>query len=340
MQTFTQASEQKKDVRKREMDKLNTIVNKLGVYVVVIILMIIGTIISPNFLTASNFMNIIQAVSLLGMVAAGGAFVTYSGNFVDMSTPCIMAFSGMIAVDCLKWGFIPGLLCGILAGVAIGVINGLVVGKLRANPIIWTLSVAYVGSGFMRWFYSGKQIYPDVRGGAAADVFISLARRDVFGSIPLIVFVMVIFMIIGHFIMNKTRFGKQVKLVGSSYEVAKMTAINVNKITCMSFVIAAFTASIAGIFLTSLAKTGAYYNGEGYDFNAVTAIVIGGMTLNGGRGNIAGVLGGVFVIGLLSNVMTLIGINTFSQSIVKGIIFILVVGINAKSLRKLGRDDA
>ncbi|MDF2613139.1 MAG: Ribose/xylose/arabinose/galactoside ABC-type transport system, permease component [Clostridia bacterium] len=335
-----QANKEKIDVRKREVGKISSIINKLGVYVLVIALMILGTIISPKFLTASNFMNIIQAVSLLGMVAAGVSFITYSGNFVDMSIPCIMAFSGMIAVDTLRYGIVVSIVCGLLTGSAIGLINGIVVGKLKANPIIWTLSVAFVGNGFMRWFYSGKQIYPDVKGGAAADVFINLSRTDVFGRIPLIVIVMITFMVLGQFVMTKTKFGKQVKLIGSSYEVAKMTGINVNKVVCGAFILSALATSIAGIFLTSLAKTGAFYNGEGYDFNAVTAIVIGGMTLNGGRGDVVGVLGGVLVIGLLSNVMTLIGINTFSQSIVKGIIFIAVVGINARSLRKLGRDDA
>ena len=340
MKTSMQANKGELDVRKREVGKVSSMISKLGVYVLVIALMILGTIISPKFLTASNFMNIIQAVSLLGIVAAGVCFVTYSGNFVDMSIPCIMAFSGMIAVDTLKYGIGMSILCGLLTGVAIGLVNGIVVGKLKANPIIWTLSVAFVGSGFMRWFYSGKQIYPDVNGGAAADIFINLSRTSVFGVIPLIVIIMILFMILGQFVMTKTRFGKQVRLIGSSFEVAKMTGIDVNKVIAGTFVLTGLTASIAGIFLASLAKTGAFYNGEGYDFNAVTAIVIGGMTLNGGRGDVVGVLGGVLVIGLLSNVMTLIGINTFSQSIVKGIIFIAVVGINARSLRKLGRDDA
>jgi ribose/xylose/arabinose/galactoside ABC-type transport system permease subunit len=105
-------------------------------------------------------------------------------------------------------------------------------------------------------------------------------------------------------------------------------------------VICAFTATIAGLAITSLSRVGAWYNGEGYDFRAVTAIVIGGMTLAGGRGSIVGVLGGTIVIGLMNNIMTLLGIGTFSQDIIRGAIFILVVAINAKNLRSMGRDDA
>jgi len=107
----------------------------------------------------------------------------------------------------------------------------------------------------------------------------------------------------------------------------------------------ALTASIGGIFLASLSKVGAYYNGVGYDFSAVTAIVLGGMTLAGGRGSIIGVIGGVFTLGLLNNLMTLFSIggfsiDTFSQNMIRGIVFIIVVGVNARSLRKMGRDDA
>ena len=100
----------------------------------------------------------------------------------------------------------------------------------------------------------------------------------------------------------------------------------------MSFVLAAFTATIAGLAVTSLSRVGAWYNGAGYDFKAVTAIVIGGMTLAGGRGTILGVLGGSLIIGILNNIMTLIGIGTFSQDMIRGAIFIIVVGINAMSL--------
>jgi ribose/xylose/arabinose/galactoside ABC-type transport system permease subunit len=108
----------------------------------------------------------------------------------------------------------------------------------------------------------------------------------------------------------------------------------------LSFALAALTATVAGLAVTSLSRVGAWYNGAGYDFKAVTAVVIGGMTLAGGRGNILGVLGGALIIGILNNIMTLLGVGTFSQDIVRGAIFILVVGVNALSLRRLGRDDA
>ncbi|MHB1484177.1 MAG: ABC transporter permease [Saccharofermentanales bacterium] len=338
---------QVKDGRNRTYGIFNTLTSKLGVFGLLIILIIAGIFISDKFLTLSNFSNIISAVALLGIVAVGVSFVTYSGHFADMSVPVIMAYSGIISVANLKYGIVISIISGIAVGLAIGLVNAFAIGKLKANPIIWTLAFSFIISGYIRWVYSGNQIYPDVeaKGNPAVDVFINLFRVNIIKGVPLVVFVMVALAVICQFILKKTKFGQQLKLVGSSKEVAKMTGVNVAFTVGMAFMMSALTSSIGGIFLASLSKVGAYYNGAGYDFSAVTAIVIGGMTLAGGRGGIVGVIGGVFTLGLLNNLMTLFqigdfSIDTFSQNMIRGIIFIIVVGFNARSLRKMGRDDA
>jgi ribose/xylose/arabinose/galactoside ABC-type transport system permease subunit len=335
------------DKRSLNFGASSLLLSKLGVFFLVAILIVLGMFISDKFFTLSNFSNIISAVALLGIVAVGVSFVTYGGYMADMSVPVIMAFSGIISVATLKYGIVVSIASGIGIGLVIGLVNAFVVGKLKANPIIWTLAFSYIISGYIRWAYSGRQIYPDVeaKGNPAVDTFINLIRVDVIKGVPLVVFVMICIAVVCQFIMSKTKFGQQLKLVGSSAEVAKMTGVNVPRTVGIAFLMSAFTASIGGIFLASLSKVGAYYNGQGYDFSAVTAIVIGGMTLAGGRGSIIGVIGGVFTLGLLNNLMTLfhfggVSIDTFSQNMIRGIIFILVVGNHARSLRKLGRDDA
>lgn len=332
----------KEDKRSTHLSVGNVLINKVGVYLIVALFMLIGILVSDRFLTVSNLMNVVEAVALLGIVATGVAFVTYSAHFADMSVPVIMALAGLISVETIRFGLLVSIVCGLLAGLLIGAFNAFVIGKLKANPIIWTLAVSFLFAGFIRWIYGGTQIYPDVKaaGSAAGEQFIELARINVFGKIPLMVLVMVLVMIAGQFLLKKTSFGQQLKIVGSNRDVAQMSGINVSRCVGTAFMLSALTSSIGGIFLASLAKVGAYYNGEGYDFNAVTAIVLGGMSLAGGRGSISGVLGGVLSLGLISNLMTLIGVDTFSQKIAKGVIFIIVVGINAISLRKAGRDDA
>jgi ribose/xylose/arabinose/galactoside ABC-type transport system permease subunit len=329
------------DSRSLELNSWSLWISKLGIFIVVGIFLIIGPLVSSKFYTFTNFATILQTIAILGIVAVGVAFVTYSGHYADMSIPSIMAFSGFITVATLQYGIVISLLLGILAGLFIGFINGVVVGVYKANPIIWTLAAGYVLNGLMRWIWGANQIYPDLNGGngTAASIFLNLSRQYV-GQIPLIFLLLFGVVIIGQLTLAKTNFGRRLKLVGSSAEVAKFSGINVPIIVGIAFMISALTASIGGIFLTSLVKLGVYSNGTGYDFNAVTAVVLGGVTLAGGRGNIVGVFGGTLLMGILINVLNLIGVSQFYQTIVEGFIFIVVVGINQKSLRKLGRDDA
>lgn len=321
------------------MNKVMQIGERLGIYVVALILLAAGALVSPDFLTPDNMLSILNAIALLGIIAAGMAFITYSGNLADLSLPSIMAFSGIITVAALPLGLFAALVLGIAAGMLIGAMNGLVVGRFNANPILWTLAVAFFMEGFMRFVWSGHQIYPDVEPGSAGAAFIGLFRIS-FGPVPLIVVLMLLFFATAHFVLKRTRFGIESKLVGSSRDAARTSGINVPQVVFFDFLVAAFCASVGGILITSMNKLGVFYLGQGYDFRAVTAVVIGGMMLSGGRGHMPGVLGGVLVIGLLANIMTFIGINTFQQNIVTGSIFIAVVGVQQWQLRRKGRDYA
>jgi ribose/xylose/arabinose/galactoside ABC-type transport system permease subunit len=318
---------------------LSSIFDRIGIFLPVILLLIAGCMVSDKFFTTGNFLNILNAIALLGIVAIGMAFVTHSGSMADLSIPSIMAFSGIITVAALPLGLFAAIILGICAGLAIGALNGFVVGRLNANPILWTLAVAFFMEGFMRFTWSNNQVYPDIEPGTAGAAFINIFRINI-GPVPLIVVVMLAMFAIGHLVLTRTRFGIESKLTGSSRPAAKTTGINVPRVVMMNFLAAAFCASIGGIFITSMNKLGVFYLGMGYDFKAVTAVVIGGVMLSGGRGNMLGVFGGVMVIGLLTNIMTFIGINTFQQNIVTGGIFIAVVGLGQYHLRKRGKDYA
>jgi len=345
-------------------NRLYEILGVLGVYVLGAVLFGLGCLISGEFLTPQNLMNTLQAVTLLGIVSVGVAFITYSQHYVDLSIPGIMALAGIVAVSALKYGFAASMAAGMATGLAIGLINGCVIGYLRLNPIIWTLAMMSVLSGVIRKAYAGKQVYPDIAT-AAGKAFLDLYHVEVAGLVPLPVAILIVLAVAGYFVMRKTCFGAQLKVTGSSYEVARMTGVNVRRVVLWAFVISAATSAIAGILLTSFNKVGAMYIGKGYDFAAITAVVIGGMTLAGGRGNIIGVLGGVMVIALMNNVTGLVRIEdlrlradlgllglsyvlriqdfTFSEfhkAIIQGIVFILVVGASSYSRRKSGLDDA
>ncbi|MCP4405558.1 MAG: ABC transporter permease [bacterium] len=325
------------------MTTLNKIIHKFGVYFVILLLVILGTILfQGKFFSGKNFLNIIDALTILGIAAVGVAFVTFSGHYADLSIPTTMAFSGIIAIECLPYGIVIAILAGVCTGIVIGLINAYVVGTLRANSIIWTLAMGAVTMGLMRWIWQNKALHPtfELAGESTApEIFVNLYRMNVWGRISLPLVTAIILAIAAQFLLTKTQFGKQLKVTGSSYDVAKMTGISVTKVVGAAFLLSSFTASIAGIFVASLGQIGAYYQGQGYDFDAVTAVVLGGMTLSGGRGDIVGVIGGVFLLGLLKNILTLLGVDTFSQLVMQGITIIAVVGIHSYSLRKLGRDD-
>ncbi len=335
------------DGRSVGSNRLGGIVNQVGIYGVALLFILLGAALQGagiinNFLSAQNFFNIIDAVALLGIVAVGMAFVTYSGHYADMSVPTTMALTGIVAVEVLSFGFVPALLAALAVGLAIGLLNAVVVGKFKANPIIWTLAMNYVTMGIIRFVWVNKQIYPDMKTDDALTIalFDNIFRYRFFNVVGLPVVVMLAMLVLAHFLMTGTAYGAQLKLTGSARKAARFSGINVERVVGIAFILAAFAATVGGLTVTSLSRVGAWYNGAGYDFRAVTAVVIGGMTLAGGRGSIIGVVGGAFVIGLMNNIMTLLGIGTFSQDMIRGAIFIVVVGINAKSLRSLGRDDA
>ncbi len=338
-------SEFKQDSRRTSMSMGSVIINKMGIYVVVLLLLIVGLIIrQKEFVSVGNLRSILSAVSLTGMCCAGLAFVVYSANFNDMSLPMIIALSGMMAVQLIPYGIVVSLLGGVVVGTLVGVVNGIMVGKFRANPIIWTLAFNLVLSGIVRVAWGGRQVYPDVMAGDsalgqhAAEVFNSLARTYyIHDSIPLMVVVMVVLFIIAQIILTRTKFGNQLKIVGSNYEVARLSGINCVKMVVMAYICCAFCASICGIFYTSLTKTGAYSNGEGYDFSCLTSVLLGGMTQAGGKGDMIGVFGGVLAVGMLMNIMTLLGVPTFDQWLVQGLVFLFIVWLNTYSARKLGR---
>jgi ribose/xylose/arabinose/galactoside ABC-type transport system permease subunit len=329
------------DARKIKYNSFIVFINKVGIYAVIAVLLLIGYSVAPGkYFTAGNISATIQAVALLGMVSVGMAFVTYSANYADMSAPLTIAFSGMISVATLWMGFLPSLLFGLLAGASIGLINGLMIGKFRAHPIIWTMAFNFVISGIVRWGWSGMQIYPDriaANNLSAVEAFNSISRISVAG-IPVMVIVFILMFIIGYCLLTWTKFGNQLKVTGSNYEVARLSGINVVRTIVLVYVLNSVCCAVAGIFLASVAKTGAYYAGDGYDFRAVTSVLLGGMTLAGGRGTIIGVFGGVITIGILSNIMNLIGIPTFNQWLVQGLVFLFIVWLNTLSSRKLGRE--
>lgn len=307
-------------------------IGKFGTYMIVLFLLIAGCLVSDKFLSLTNLVNILDAVSYLGILASGMALVTYCGQSVDLSTPSTIAVASFVSVLTLKFGMFPMLFCTLASGVLIGALNGLVIGKFRINTVVWTLAMSFVFAGLIRVVFGSANIYPKE---GNVELFEQISRYRVFGFIPLGVIVMVLLMAVLHIFISRSRIGRQFKLVGCSEEVAKYSGINVLKIIVLSFVGSGIAAAVTGLFIASLSISACYNYGTGYEFRAITAVVLSGMVLDGGRGSIAGVFGGVLAIGLLNNIMTLLGLNSFLQNVVTGIVFIVIVWFTNYTTKKL-----
>jgi ribose/xylose/arabinose/galactoside ABC-type transport system permease subunit len=309
-----------------------------GVYLFVVALLLAGRAISADFWARDNLLQTVQDVSILGIVASGLAFITYSGHFVDLSIPVQMAVAGIVAAFLLPSGLWIALLAGLVAGTLLGLLNGLVVGYLRLNPILWTLAALALVDGITRWAYGSTWKYADETT-AAGQAFVGLYRARVLG-VPLTVVVFAGVALAGWFLLRHTGFGRRLKLVGAACEAARTSGVPVARTVALAFALSGCTAALGGLLKTSLNKYGDVEIGLGYDFQAITAVVIGGMPLAGGRGSMVGVVGGVLVIGLLGRILPLVpGVTQDHQLMVRGLLFVVVVGWSQWLLRRGGRDD-
>ncbi|MBN1417649.1 MAG: ABC transporter permease [Planctomycetes bacterium] len=310
-----------------------------SVYLFVIVLLLVGRAIYGGFWSADNLVQVVKDVSILGIVAAGVSFVTMSGHFVDLSIPAIMACSGIVAVYALPAGFAVAMAAGLATGGALGLANGLMVGYLRLNPILWTLASMSLIDGITRWAYGGKWIYAKPTPAGAA--FAGLYHGEWFGFLPVAVALFAGVGLAGHVLMHETGFGRRLKLTGAAYEIARLSGVDVRRTVMWTFLVSGIASALAGMIKTSFNRYGDVDIGLAYDFQAITAVVIGGVTLAGGRGTMAGVIGGVVVIGLLGRILPLIpGIGQDEQFIIRGLVFIAAVGLNLYALRRAGRSDA
>ena len=323
------------DRRALEIPVWKKVMHALGIYLVVIALLPIAWFFDHSFFTATNFNNMFTGMQHLLIVVLGASFITYSGKMADLSIPFTMVASAFAAVFFLPYGLPVAFLATAVTGVLVGTVNGLAIGYLNLNPIIWTFAMNFILEGVIRLFFQGRQVYPE---GAGAEAFLAVANYRVLGFIPPVIFVAIVLGAILHVVMKKSNFGRDVQLTGSSEEVALATGVKVPGLILKVFVISGLCTAFAGLTKASSLTTANYNLGLGMDFDAVTAIVLGGISLQGGKGFLTGAVGGLLVVTIIQTTMSAIpGVSIYWQDIVKASIFISVVAINTHLSRKAGR---
>jgi len=305
-------------------------------FVTFLVLLLIVTTLSlstDKFLTPLNITNIFKQVSMVIIIASAANFVMISGG-LDLSVSGVMALSAVVMANAAVAGY-PlwmAMLFGVLIGVVVGFVNGSLVVFFRLTPVITTIGTWYITKGLAFVFSDGHSIVDGLPEGFD---FVSTTRV---GPIPLLVIIMLLVFVVFYIILNKTLLGKYTYAIGGNTETARLSGINVGKITCIIYILTSAMAGLAGVLMASRLHAGDPNIGaSGIEFEVIVSIVIGGTSLSGGEGSLVGTFIGALIIGTLTNGMNLLGIGSIYQYIVEGAVLVIAVIIDL-SLRGAGID--
>lgn len=298
---------------------------RYGIFVILAGITISAAVLVNGFGTVSNLANVLRSVSLVGIVAIGMTFIVISGNFVDLSVPSQVAGSSIVVLA--VGGNLPVAIAAALATAgAIGLLNGTFIGAFRANPVLVTLGVQTAAAGAILAATGGSYVY----GSSEA---LGAFGKSTIGPLPVQGVVFLAVLVGCQFLLARTRFGAQVVAVGANRSVARASGIPVQRVVAYTFALSSLLAGLCGILLAALTDTVNSSVGTGFEFDALTAVVIAGTSLFGGSGSLWRTLAGVLLIGVVNNVMVLVGLPFASQLFVKGCVIIAAVALDALARR-------
>lgn len=300
---------------------------KIIPFIGLILLVIIISVLNSAFLEPSNLFNLLRQVSINGLIAFGMTFVILTGG-IDLSVGSTLALSSALIAILMVSGVdsMIALLVGCIFGAILGAINRLLITLGKMAPFIATLATMTVFRGLTLVITDGNPI-TNLNGSYAFQLF----GRGYFLGIPVPAVTMFITFIILYIILHKTIFGRQTYAMGGNEKAAFISGIKVNKLKIMIYSLAGLMSAMAGAILTSRLNSAQPTAGMSYELDAIAAVVLGGTSLTGGKGRILGTLIGVLIIGVLNNGLNLLGVSSFYQQVVKGVVIIIAVLIDRKN---------
>ena len=306
-----------------------TILKKQGLLLAFLILIVVFTIWNPKFIGGENIMLVLRQVTLKGIIACGMTLVIVGGNF-DLSVGSLMSFTAVIAVSlCNQFGPLVGVLAALAVGLISGAFSGWLVGYLKLGSMIVTLGMMSILQA-VTLIYTNGQFYA-VEDPSSWYSFI--AGGYVF-NIPFPIILYVLILIIFALILTKTVFGRKLKAVGANKVASRFAGINDSRVILASYIASGLMAAIAGIIVTSRAVGAQTAMGQNYEFEVITAVILGGANLNGGEGSIYKTMLGVLILGFLYNGFTIIGLPYYVQWLSQWVIIVGVVWLDITSKKK------
>ena len=303
-----------------------------GALIILFLLVVAFAIVTPDFLTVNNLINILRQYSVLMILAVGQTLVIVSRG-IDLSVASNAALSGSVmgvAYAYWAWPEPASLLVGLAAGVAVGAFNGFVITRLDVPDFIATLGTFVAVRGIALLVTDGLPV-PDferaVEGRTLPGTISTLGVDSVLGM-PLIAIVALVCALIGGFILSRTRLGRSAYAIGGNTEAARMSGIKVERSKMWIYMFSGLLAAVGGFMLTGRQASANALMGEGLELQSIAAVVIGGTNLFGGEGRMSGTAIGVLIIGVLSNGLSIAGVAEFWQRVVNGLIIVAVVALD------------
>lgn len=302
-----------------------------GLLVIFALAFALVSIFVPNFLTERNLLGLMQSVVTVGIVACTMMFCLAARDF-DLSVGSTVAFAGMVAVMASNaTGSIPlGILAALVCGAVVGFINGFVIAKFNINALITTLATMQIVRGLALISSDGRAV------GINDPAFFNISLSKFLG-IPTPIWVLIALFLLFGFVLNRTVFGKNTLAVGGNPEASRLAGVKVDRTRIYIFAVQGLVCGIAGILLASRITSGQPNAAVGLELSVISACVLGGVSLAGGRATMTGVIVGVMIMGIAENAMNLLNIPAFYQYIVRGVILLLAVLLDNLRSSALGR---
>ena len=301
-------------------------ISVLGILLLICVVFALG---SSEFLTASNLLNVALQTSIIAIVAIGMSFVIFTAG-IDLSVGSVMALAGAIAAGmAVRQGFdtYVSITIGLGIGLILGAVNGLMIVRGGIPPFVATLSMLAIARGLTLVYTEGRPI------AGLDEQFIYWGTGQVWG-IPLPVIIMAVIAVVAHIITRYTPFGLHVYSTGGNEETTRLAGVSPDRIKLAVYMISGFLAALGGILLTARLWSAQPNAAVGWELDAIAAPVLGGTSLFGGVGSIGGTVIGAFIIGVLSNGLNLMGVPSYYQQVIKGLVFILAVTVDLINKRR------
>jgi inositol transport system permease protein len=293
-----------------------------GIFLILIVIFAASALFVDGFATQANLTNVLRQITVVSLLALGATFIIILGH-INVAYGSMIALIGCVsaAVMVVTGNVYIAILAGLVLGVFIGVVNGYVITKFNIPAFIMTLAVTTIARGAVLLFTGGTPIT-----GMGPD-FLFIGQGYI-GFVPTSVLVLLMLFLFAWVLLNKTAFGRHVYAVGGNKNAAVASGINTKLVVWKAFIFDGIMAAVAGIVLMSRINSGQPAAGVAYEFDAITAVVVGGTSLAGGSGTIVGTIIGAIIVGIINNVLNLLNVNTYWQQIVKGLIILVAVIID------------